>query len=332
MRSETRNSRPETRDLEPETQNPRPETRDPKLTTVAKALRQGDSLLGQAISKSAARDARLLLAKATSRDLAFLLAHPEFEIEAGDWDRFEDWIRQRASGKPIAYLIGHQEFYGRDFVVSPAVLIPRPETELLIEQSLRILAPGRLGDLREVPPGCLHTTHTLSPSLPVWIADIGTGSGCVAVTLAAEIPQARTIATDISEAALQVAKENARIHGVFDRVQFHHADLLPRGVARLDAIVSNPPYVATEDVSLSADVRDHEPQEALFAGENGMEVYARLVPEAARRLKPGGWLILEFGYQSEQKVSALFNPSQWQSIEIFPDLQGIPRCLVGRLK
>ncbi len=302
------------------------------MPTVDDALRQADSLLRQASEKSAERDARLLLAKATSRDLAFLLAHPEFEIEAGDWNRFEQWIRQRAGGKPIAYLTGYQEFCARDFIVSPAVLIPRPETELLIEQGLRILAQGLHGERRDAPPGRLYTPAPLAPPLPIWLADIGTGSGCIAVTLAAEIPQARIIATDISDAALEVARENARIHGVSDRVQFHHADLLPRGVSRLEAIVSNPPYVATQDPSLSAEVRDHEPPEALFAGENGMEVYARLVPEAGRHLKPGGWLILELGYQSEHKVRALFNLSEWQSVEIFPDLQGIPRCLVGRLK
>ncbi|HEY3128409.1 MAG TPA: peptide chain release factor N(5)-glutamine methyltransferase [Acidobacteriota bacterium] len=297
------------------------------MPTVASALRKADLLLRQAGRESPERDSRLLLSEASGRDLSFLLAHPEFEIKPEDLNRFELWIRQRAEGKPIAYLTGHQEFYGRDFVVSPAVLIPRPETEMLIEQALRILAPARQEERRGASRANLDTS--LLPS-PIWIADVGTGSGCIAVTLALEIPWARILATDISAAALAVARKNARIHRVSHRVQFHHADLLPSGAARLDVIVSNPPYVAREDPSLAAEVRDHEPQEALFAGKNGLETYARLVPEALCRLKAGGWLILELGYHSEEKVRSLFDPSQWRSVETFPDLQGIPRCLVAR--
>jgi release factor glutamine methyltransferase len=302
------------------------------VLTIRDALKQGSAVLRTLNNRNAEADARTLLGGVIGKDFTFLLTHPEAEIDGKQWEEFQDWIQQRASGKPIAYLVGHREFYGRDFVVSPAVLIPRPETELLIEQGLRLLRVENSGRGNTARPAAASTDPCRLEPLPIWIADIGTGSGCIAVTLAAEIPRARVIATDISEAALGVARENARRYGVADRVQFQRVDLLPRGAARLDAVFSNPPYVASIDRLLSMEVREHEPAQALFAGENGMEIYRRIVPLAGQKLKPGGHLLLELGYQSEQKVRSLFDPSLWQSVEVFPDLQGISRCLVARVR
>ncbi|MBI2821400.1 MAG: peptide chain release factor N(5)-glutamine methyltransferase [Acidobacteria bacterium] len=264
-------------------------------------------------------NARSLLAGAMGKDLGWLLAHPERCLNGPEWDLYSAWIEERARGKPLAYVTGRREFYGRDFLVSPAVLIPRPETELLVEQGLKIFAGSGVASGTAGEP-------------PLLLADIGTGSGCIAVTLAVEVARARVVATDTSESALEVAARNAEILGVADRVRFCRVDLLPRGKERFDGIFSNPPYVATGDSRLAEDVRKYEPAAALFAGETGMEMYERIVPLAARRLKAGGWLLLELNYRAEQPVRRLLQASLWQNVQVFPDLQGIPRCVVGQLR
>jgi len=208
----------------------------------------------------------------------------------------------------VQYITGQQEFYGLMLKVSPAVLIPRPETELLVEAVLARLPADQ----------------------PVRIADVGTGSGAIAVALAHALPMAQVTAVDLSEAALKVATENAAAHGVIGRVKFLLSDLLARaGAEPFDAVVSNPPYIPEGDRdSLHRQVKDHEPEMALFAGADGLEVYRRLVPQAWAALKPGGLLAMEIGYGQREAVAALV--SGWNEVEFLDDLQGIPRVVLAR--
>lgn len=252
--------------------------------------------------------AELLLAHALGRERSYLYAHPEDDL---DIDRrraaFTDMVRRRAEGTPLQYLTGVQEFYGRPFAVSPAVLIPRPETELVIAAALE-LVPG---------------------DAPARIADIGTGSGCLAVTLALERPRAVVVATDISPAALALARRNADALGA--RVEFLESDLLAAAPGPFDLVVSNPPYIPdSEWATLQREVRDHEPRLALLAGPTGAEVYARLIPQAHAALRPGGGLVLELGYSSAPAVRALLTAEAWASVSTRPDAQGWERVLTAR--
>jgi release factor glutamine methyltransferase len=215
--------------------------------------------------------------------------------------------------EPMAYLYGGQEFYGRMFEVTPAVLIPRPETEIIIEAALQLFP---------------DVDATLE------IADIGTGSGCLAITLAKERPAARVLATDISTAGFLVSQQNAGRHGVEGRVVFVYGDLLPERlgptIERFDLIVSNPPYVPEGDrATLQPEVRDYEPEQALFAGRDGLDVIRRLIPAAAPRLKPGGYLIFEIGAGQDTAVGRLISETTGlKMVGLRDDLQGIPRTVV----
>lgn len=220
--------------------------------------------------------------------------------------------RRRATHEPVAYITGEREFYGRPFQVTPAVLIPRPETEELIEAALGVSgAPGAQG------------------ASGAYVIDVGTGSGCVAITLALEMPDARIVATDVSETALVVARENARALGA--PVEFLHAPFWPESLGPFDLIVSNPPYVPESDRTLlMPDVRDFEPAQALFAGPEGLDVIAELIPRAAKSLAPGGRLIFEIGAGQSDRVGALVDSAGLELIGIQPDLQGIPRTVIAR--
>jgi release factor glutamine methyltransferase len=225
-------------------------------------------------------------------------------------------IERRAAGEPVQYIRGHQEFYKLDFLATPAVLIPRPETEFLVERVLTLVSESR----------------QTSPL----IVDIGTGSGCIAVTLAVEIPGARLIATDISEAALAVARRNAARHGVSSRVEFYEGDLLAPlaalGMAnQVDVLACNPPYVAVSKPELmQREVRDYEPHTALFAGDDGLIFYRRLLAEGLGYVRPGGYFVCEIGYGQLDAITELVAASRWQLVDIMHDLQGIPRTLTIR--
>ena len=209
----------------------------------------------------------------------------------------------------MAYITGTREFYGRDFRVSPDVLIPRPETELIVDWALA----------------------TLPADSFLRIVDVGTGSGVLAVTLAAEREAWHVEAADISERAVAVARDNAHRHGVAGRITFLIGDLLAPTMGAFDAIVANPPYVARRDApGMSPDVRDHEPHVALFGGQDGMDVPARLLMEAASRLVPGGWLAMEFGYGMQEPVEIAARAAGLQVAEVLEDLQGIARTLIAR--
>jgi release factor glutamine methyltransferase len=258
---------------------------------------------------------------------AYLYAHPERELTSEEETRYDDALAQRASGVPSQYITGHQEFWGLDFVVSPAVLIPRPETEHLVETVL------------ELARGVSHPR----------LLDVGTGSGCVALALAHEIKDAEVWAADLSNDALEIARANAARLQLDKSVHFLRANVLrvipsegfspSQGTPtqeetcfqRFDFVVSNPPYVAfSEADKVQKSVFEFEPRMAVFAGENGLDVIRPLLEQAHGALKIGGWLALEIGYSMRDAVVNLLNPTVWDDVRVMPDLQGIPRVLAAR--
>jgi release factor glutamine methyltransferase len=272
---------------------------------------------------SAALAAELLLMHTLGRDRTWLYAHPDGELDAATREQYFSLIAQRANGVPTQHLTGQQEFWGLDFEVTPDVLIPRPETEHMIEVALARLGIG---------------SDAISPRRKeeFRMADVGTGSGCIAIALAHEFPAAKIHATDISAAALVVARRNAARHGVDSRVEFVECNLMdalflqPLVTSHLsqqfDLIASNPPYIGRQEAdSLAREVREHEPAVALFGGETGTELYAALIAQAAAMLKAGGLLVLELGHNSEQCVSCLLDAPEWENVAITSDLAGIPR-------
>jgi release factor glutamine methyltransferase len=253
-------------------------------------------------------NAEILLMLVLNCDRAYLYAHPERELALEEEGRYQEVLARRASGIPSQYITGHQEFWGLNFIVSPAVLIPRPETEHLIEAVL-----------------------PLAKRLPrPRIADVGTGSGCIAITLAKELAEAEIYATDISAAALEVAHANAARHQVENRIRFLENDLLKTLPTNyFDFIVSNPPYVGeSEEDTVQLEVRKHEPRVAVFAGPSGTEVIERLISQARAALKPGGWLMMEISGTIADKVAQLLG--DWPELTAIPDLQGIPRIIIAK--
>jgi release factor glutamine methyltransferase len=257
-------------------------------------------------------NAELLLMFTLGCDRAYLHAHPERELTVDEKTRYDAALANRARGVPAQYITGHQEFWGVDLIVTPAVLIPRPETEHVIETVLDCV--GRAP----------------SPASPLRILDVGTGSGCIALSLAKELPQAEIHATDISAAALEVARANAARHKLESRIQFREADLLAGFENNpFDFIVSNPPYVGeSEEDQVQLEVRKFEPRNAVFAGPTGVEAIARLIPQAYSALKPGGWLIMEISGTIAEEVKHLLR--DWNEVRIKPDLQSIPRVVQAR--
>lgn len=253
-------------------------------------------------------NAELLLMFTLGCDRAYLHARPERELTADEKTRYEAALAERARGVPTQYLTGHQEFWGMDLVVSPAVLIPRPETEHVVEAVLE-LVPRRRDSLR--------------------IVDVGTGSGCIALALAKELPNAEIHATDISQPALEVARANAARHQLEQRIHFHQADLLEGLHAPFDLVVSNPPYVGdSEEDQVQLEVRKFEPRNAVFSGPTGVEVIARLIPQAHSILRPGGWLVMEISGTIADETKHLLRG--WNEVRIIPDLRSIPRVAQAR--
>jgi release factor glutamine methyltransferase len=277
------------------------------MPTLREHLHQAAAALEAAGVAGARREAEALLARLLGRERAWLYAHPEDGLTAEDAARWREWIARRAAGEPPQYIAGTAEFCGRAFAVTPAVLIPRPETELLVEAVLE----------REPAADAAR------------IVDVGTGSGCIAITLALARPRARLIGVDRSAAALAVARENAERLGA--RVEWVESDLLAAVAGPFDVIVSNPPYVAEGELAgLAREVREHEPRAALIAGPRGDEVYRRLIPQAAERLRAGGWLALELGYQPAASVRALLAGGDWHEVEVRRDAQGWERVGLAR--
>jgi release factor glutamine methyltransferase len=272
--------------------------------TLGTALLQGTQLLEQAAIPVPRLTAEVLLSHALGRERVYLYAHPEQDLQEVEWLHYGRYLHERLQGKPTQYITKRQEFFGREFRVTPDVLIPRPETEHVVEVARAVSPTSRR------------------------IVDVGTGSGALAVTLALETG-APTFATDISAAAVDVAAANAARLGA--RVGLVACDLLAAIADRsADLIVSNPPYVPLGDRhGLQREVRDWEPHIALFAGESGFEIYDRIVADAPRVLCPGGWLVMELGFGSLKHVSALLKG--WGGVRVEPDLAGIPRVIAGRI-
>lgn len=271
--------------------------------TLHTALRQGAELLESADIESPRLTAELLLCHALHRDRSYLYAHAEQELREVEWIHYGRYLHERIKRKPLQYITGIQEFYGRPFRVTPDVLIPRPETEHLIETALPLVSDRSA------------------------VIDVGAGSGAIAITLALETRRP-TVAIDLSAPALAVIRRNADALGA--TVDLLQADLLaPLAPASAGLIVSNPPYVAKSvRASLQPEVLDWEPALALFGGSSGLDFYRRLIPEAERVLKPGGFLVLEIGAGQSAAILALFGPD-WSPPGLIPDLAGIPRIISG---
>ena len=278
-------------------------------TLAARVTEAGRGLAAAGIdARDAAFDAEVLARRALGWDRATYLARRREPAPEAFGDRFDRLIARRRRREPVARIIGSREFWGLDIEVTPAVLVPRPESELLIETAL-----ARLGD---------RTAR--------WaVADVGTGSGCVALALARELPRARVIATDICPEALAAARRNAARLGAATRVAFRRTDLLEGLPERFDLIVSNPPYVPDAVVgTLAPEVRRHDPPTALRGGPDGLDTVRRLVSAAAGRLRPGGWLVMEMGAGQEREVRGIGARAGMRTLAVRADLQGIPRAVV----
>jgi release factor glutamine methyltransferase len=258
----------------------------------------------------ARRDAGALLSFILGKDRTFLITHADDELDDDSLRRLRQFVGRRAGGEPLQYITGVQDFYGREFRVTPDVLIPRPETELLVEAALELVDS--------------------EPS----ICDVGTGSGCIAVTLLCQLRNARAVAVDKSPRALEVAKLNAHKHSVLDRIEFGISDCfdaLDPGRYQFDFVVSNPPYISAPMMAgLQREVRDHEPLVALSPGADGLEVIRRLMLEAPAFLRNEGYLIMEIGFDQSEAVRSLVDDGVWTLLDIKPDLQSIPRVVVLR--
>ena len=288
---------------------------------IRTALKQAIAQLRDAHVPSYTLAAELLLLHTLGRDRTWLYAHPEELLSQAEARAFSALLARRAAGEPTQYLTGKQEFWGLEFEVTRDVLIPRPETEHVIEVALDRLA------VREIRNGRKQTLTGEG----LQIVDVGTGSGCIAIALARELPAARPIlATDTSDAALAVAKRNAVRHSVRDRIAFLQMNLLTPLAGMYDAIVSNPPYIGRkEKETLMREVREHEPEVALYGGEEGYEIYTDLIAQAVHSVKPGGLLVLELGHNSLPAVQPLLEPPHWTNVGVTNDLAGIPRVIAA---
>jgi len=255
-------------------------------------------------------NAEVLLMFVLNVSRAYLYAHPERELTAEEQSRYDEVLAQRSTGMPSQYITGHQEFWGLDFIVSPGVLIPRPETEHLVETVLE-LARG-----------------IVRPKM----VDVGTGSGAIALALAHELKNAEVYAVDVSEEALEIARANAVRLQLDGRVKFVQSDVLSSVTEHdFDFVVSNPPYVGFDEADkVQKSVRDFEPRVAVFAGEHGLDIIGPLIEQAHAALKSGGWLAMEIGYSMRDVVVDLLTPTLWDEVRVVPDLQGIPRVVAAR--
>ncbi|GAC1634500.1 MAG: peptide chain release factor N(5)-glutamine methyltransferase [Candidatus Acidiferrum sp.] len=307
------------------------------------ALKHGIGQLRAANIASHTLAAELLLLHATQRERTYLYSHPEMQLTEEEIRTYQTLLDKRISGVPVQHLTGKQEFWGLSFEVTPDVLIPRPETEHLIEVALDRLA------LRELRAG----RPNKNDGAGLLIADIGTGSGCIAIALAKELPQAQFVASDVSVNALEVARRNAEKHSVLRQINFVESNLFDRLYSLayhyvtppedpssncrtlrvpdlFDLIVANPPYIGRREApSLEREVREHEPEIALYGGEEGYEIYADLIAQAAEQLVSGGLLVLELGHNSLPAVQPLLDAPVWTNVAVTNDLAGIPRVIAA---
>ena len=277
--------------------------------SIAEALKESSRVLEADGVPESRREAGSLLSFVLGKDRTFLISHAEDLVDDDSLGQLRGFVERRAAGEPLQYITGVQDFYGREFHVTPDVLIPRPETEILVEAALEV-----------------------SSSKAAFICDVGTGSGCIAITLLCELPETRAVAVDKSAQALEIAKLNAARQFVIDRGAFVVSDCfnaLDPHEYQFDLIVSNPPYVSAPALAgLQREVRDHEPLVALSPGPDGLSVIRRLLTEAPAFLKPNGHLLMEIGFDQGESVRGLIDEAVWSLLEIRPDLQSIPRIVV----
>jgi release factor glutamine methyltransferase len=277
------------------------------LPNIAERLREASGTLHSSGIIQSRREAYLLLALALKKDKTFLIAHPEYELSGEEEKRFKDFLIRRASREPFQYIAGKQEFYGLDFATTKDVLIPRPETELIVETAIEILRAKRNLNFCEV----------------------GIGSGCIAVSILHKIKTARAIGLDISPKALEIAAGNAATHEVSNRLELKISDVFEvLQNEKFDLIISNPPYIPSEEIeNLQAEVRDFEPIIALTDGDDGLSIIEKIIVESPKFLNKEGFLLLEIGFGQADKVREIFEQEIWRVVEILPDLQGIPRMV-----
>ncbi len=275
------------------------------MPNISRTLALAAQILADSGVAEPRREAASLLSFALGKDRTFLIAHPDDEIEAEGLKAFNELLSRRAAREPLQYIRGHQEFFGLDFEVTPDVLIPRPETEILVEDALEILKP------------------LLLPR----ICEIGIGTGCIAISLLYHLTNAFAVGLEISEAAIGIARRNSRKHGVAERFDIRRSDVFSAlSDERFDVIVSNPPYVPVDDMeSLQAEVRDFEPRTALTDGGDGLSIIRRIIAGSPKHLVAGGALLIEIGFDQASAVREMFEPELWRSVDFLPDLQGIPR-------
>jgi release factor glutamine methyltransferase len=286
---------------------------DTEITeTIGSARAWAAQELKSAGVESATITAELLIGHVLRSNRIQIITRPEAPLSSDAMAELRMLVRRRLQGEPLQYLTGVQEFYGLEFRVTPDVLVPRPETELMVEQAIGLAA--------DIPAG------------PVRFADVGTGSGCIAVSFARMVPASLGVAVDISLPALKIARENASRHGVAERIGFICGDLLGglSSLPHFDLILSNPPYVADSEYStLPVTVRDYEPHKALFAGDSALAMYDKLLPQASERLRHHAYLLLEVGIGQAEEVSGMMARHEFSVRQVLRDLQGIPRCIVA---
>lgn len=281
------------------------------MPTLSEKLDEAATILRDNGVVDPRREASSLLSLALKRNKTFLIAHPEYLLDPAEETTFDGFVQRRASHEPFQYISGIQEFYGLEFEVTADVLIPRPETEMVVERSLEILREATEQSFCEV----------------------GVGSGCISVSILAQLHSAKAVGLDISHEALKIARRNAEKHGVADRLVLRESDTFASiSGERFELIVSNPPYVPDEDIGgLQSEVRSFEPHLALAGGPDGLSIIRKIVDAAPDFLRPKGYLLLEIGFDQSGRVARLFERSLWQEPEFLPDLQGIPRVVIARI-
>ena len=274
---------------------------------ISETLRNATEILRSGGIAEPRREANSLLSFTLQKDKTFLIAHNDYKLSGEEEKTFQSFLERRAGREPFQYITGNQEFYGLDFFLTPDVLIPRPETEMIVENAIEILKPRKNSRFCEV----------------------GVGSGCISVSILHENQTVTAIGLDVSEKALVIAGKNAQRHQVSERLELKPSDVFGAlNDEKFDLIVSNPPYIPRRDIEdLQAEVRRFEPLNALTDGENGLSIIKKIITDAPRFLKPNGFLLMEIGFGQAAAVKAMFAAKFWQSIEILPDLQNIPRMV-----
>lgn len=282
------------------------------MSSLADKLADTEAILRRSGVSEPRREASSLLSLALGRDRTFLITHPEYPLQPDEIESLDNLVKRRALREPFQYLAGTTEFCGLEFIVTPDVLIPRPETEMVVERTIEILGGH---------------SHPL-------FCEVGIGSGCIAISVLHDLERTKACGLDISPAALAVAHRNAEVNGVSDRLELRESDVFSAlGDERFDLILSNPPYVRDDDLAgLQPEVRDFEPHVALFGGPEGLSVITQVVDGGHRFLKQQGHLLLEIGFSQSERVASMFDASRWEPPTVHSDFQGIPRLVEAKLK